>query len=369
MKLSYFFPLLAALLITVFYLGLPELMTCPLPTDAGGRRPSRREYAAIALLTLVCASLSFFRLGDVRAPQTFRAFSDGEGLTLELAESGDVARLELYAGVVPGSYEIELSADGEHWSRVLFEQHYAALLKWHELPLEETAEAVRFVRVTGQSGAELGELALFSEEGALLSWAAESELTDEQALVPAEPDYLNSSYFDEIYHARTAYEHLRGLNPYEISHPPLGKLLIALGVRLFGLTPFGWRFMGTLFGVLMVPAIWAFARRLFGGGLVPLCTAALTAFDFMRFTQTRIATIDSFAVFFILLMYGFFWLWLKEDDERALALSGLCFGLGAATKWICLYAGLGLGLAWLCRWVGAFVTAKASPPCLKGGAP
>src|SRR5438105_2798603 len=44
----------------------------------------------------------------------------------------------------------------------------------------------------------------------------------------------NEQIFDEVYHARTAQEYLRGLEPYEWTHPPLGKLLIAIGVWMFG---------------------------------------------------------------------------------------------------------------------------------------
>ncbi|MBQ6466196.1 MAG: phospholipid carrier-dependent glycosyltransferase [Oscillospiraceae bacterium] len=361
MKSSYLFPILAALLIVLFYLGLPELKTCALPPAERGRRGGPREGAFLALLTLAYAALAFFRLGDAQAPQSFRAF-EGDSLTLELAEPAPVGGLTLYTGVVPGSYIFELSPDGEVWLPAgEYSQGYADLLKWQTPALTAPELPVRYLRVTGYDGAELGELALLGPSGEALPWLTASELTDEQALVPPEPDYLNSCYFDEIYHARTAVEHLRGMRPYEISHPPLGKLLIGLGIRLFGQTPFGWRFMGTLFGVLMLPALWLFARRLFGGGLVPGCCAALLAADFMHFTQTRIATIDSYAVFFILLMYAFFWLWLSEGSLPALALSGLCFGLGAATKWICLYASLGLGFAWLCRWIGAFVNSGSKP--------
>ena len=73
----------------------------------------------------------------------------------------------------------------------------------------------------------------------------------------------------------------------------------------------------------------------------------------MHYVQTRIATIDSYAVFFIILMYLAFWLFLRAKRERLrdwlppLALSGVFFGLGVASKWICLYAGAGLALLWL----------------------
>ena len=74
-------------------------------------------------------------------------------------------------------------------------------------------------------------------------------LFDEQSEVPDTISQLNSMYFDEIYHARTAYEFLHGLPTYENTHPPLGKIFIALGVAIFGMNPFGWRIMGTLFGI------------------------------------------------------------------------------------------------------------------------
>ncbi|MBR2717342.1 MAG: glycosyltransferase family 39 protein, partial [Oscillospiraceae bacterium] len=50
--------------------------------------------------------------------------------------------------------------------------------------------------------------------------------------------------------------------PYEITHPPLGKAIISLGIRLFGMTPFGWRFMGALTGVLMVPLMYLLVKQL-----------------------------------------------------------------------------------------------------------
>ena len=130
-------------------------------------------------------------------------------------------------------------------------------------------------------------------------------LFDEQGTVPAMPTWYNSGYFDEIYHPRTAYEHIRGIYPYEITHPPLGKLIMSLGIQIFGMTPFGWRFMGALFGVGMLPLLYVFLKNLFGKTAVAACGTALFAFDFMHLTQTRIATIDTYGVFFILAMYFF----------------------------------------------------------------
>ncbi len=52
-------------------------------------------------------------------------------------------------------------------------------------------------------------------------------LIDEQDTLEGEPGWFTGTYFDEIYHARTAYEHLHGIAPYETTHPPLGKLIMA----------------------------------------------------------------------------------------------------------------------------------------------
>ncbi len=385
MKLTVLFPVLTALLISAFYLFLPPLPPLPpappeekRPKGKKGRakkteiilpRPAEKygERIAVALVTLLYALAAFSHLGDTKAPRSFRSFSEGESLTLELSESSSVSRAMVYSVLGTGGFSVSFSEDGERWTDAAeFEQNYVALLKWHELSLSGRA---RWVRLSFFGSPELGELTLYDADGAALSWETQNELTDEQALVPQAPDFLNSSYFDEIYHARTALEHLRGVWPYEITHPPLGKLLIGLGISLFGMTPFGWRFSGTLFGVLMLPLVYAFARRLFGRGSVPVCCALLLAADFMHFNQTRIATIDTYGVFFTLGMYYFLYCWLfpkTEDSVRApaegktrdLALAGLFFGLGAASKWTCLYAGAGLGLIWALHWVGRFLREK-----------
>lgn len=365
MKSTYLLPVLTALLIVLFYLGLPGLKTVPLP-QARDRRMSRRDALFITLLTLVYAVVAFWNLGDNRAPQTVRSL-DGESALIDLGSQETVYRVQFYTGIGQGSYTFEFSPDGENWLAAgTFEQGHAALLKWQELDLSGLPQSpVRYLRITGSGPAELGEVAVYGENGEMLPLSADCpELCDEQDLVPAEASYLNSSYFDEIYHARTAWEHLRNIYPYEVSHPPLGKLILSIGISLFGMTPFGWRFMGTLFGVLMLPVMYVFAKKLFGGRLVPACCAVIFAADFMHFTQTRIATIDTYAVFFILLMYLFMWLFVSTDKWRYLALSGLFFGLGAASKWTCLYAGAGLGVIWLIYWIRKFLAVGAA---LRGG--
>ena len=67
--------------------------------------------------------------------------------------------------------------------------------------------------------------------------------------------YLSQTYFDEIYYVRTAEQYLEAKEPYETTHPPLGKLIIATGILLVGFNPLGWRIMGIFFATIMIPLI------------------------------------------------------------------------------------------------------------------
>ena len=341
--LDYAFPIAAALLLVVFYAGLPALQNCRLPSASPERRGRGLDVLWLLLITGVYAFVAFTDLGDTAAPQSFVPMA-GQSAVFGLEERP--AELMLYTGVGMGGYRIEISDNGTDYAPLTedFTQDHVAVLKWHSLPLETEGQGPCYVKISCTNGEPwLGEVVFRDAEGAALPIGASiRELADEQALVPERYSLSNSTYFDEIYHARTALEHIEGLWPYEISHPPLGKILMGLGIRLFGMTPFGWRFTGTFFGVLMLPLMYAFLKKLYGGGAVPALGTVVFAADFMHFVQTRIATIDTYGVFFILLMYLFFWGWYQDGRKLDLALSGVCFGLGAASKWTCLYAGAGL---------------------------
>ncbi len=363
--LDYAIPLAAALLLFLFYTGLPALHRCRLSAGPDSR-DGRLDALCVLLLTGIYAFTAFYDLGDRTAPQSF-APMEGSSAVIELEEHP--AELMLYTGVGMGGFRIEISEDGASYEPFLedFSQDHVAVLKWHSLPapgLIARREGGCFVRISCTYGDPwLGEAVFRDEAGQTIGASCETgALCDEQETAPEAYSLDNSTYFDEIYHARTAWEHLHGVSPYEISHPPLGKILMGLGIRLFGMTPFGWRFTGTLFGVLMLPVTYFFLKKLFGGVAVPALGTAVLASDFMHFVQTRIATIDTYGVFFILLMYLFMYVWLSEDRLWALALSGIFFGLGAACKWICLYAGAGLGVLWLLHWLRRFIREKSVFP-------
>ena len=382
-----FFILSTAAIALVLLLSIPNPLRCVLPgedpaalprrrgkappaesilREDRSRRLSRRDLLPLLLVTALYAFAAFFRLGSTAAPQSFVPMA-GQEAVIELPEGVYPSRILLYPGVGMGSYALDASEDGEDWQYLdAFNQDHIAVLKWAELS-PSTLLRPRFLRLRCTSGEPwMGELVVLDGDGQPVPLMCSiPALCDEADTAPAVFSFQNSSYFDEIYHARTAWEHLNGVWPYEITHPPLGKEIIGLGVSLFGMTPFGWRFSGTLFGVLMLPLLYVFLKKLFGGVWVPTLGMLLWASDFMHYVQTRIATIDTYSVFFILLMYLFLYLWLTEDKLWALALCGVSFGLGAAAKWTSIYAGAGLALLWAAKWIARFVQAhrgaKPSP--------
>lgn len=315
---------------------------------AGQPAWTRRELLGMAALTAVTAVLSFGYLGEMTAPQQPLDATDTT-VSVAFTPEQDVAEVWVYPGI---SYGGSLTITDES-GQTLFtkELDYGTCFSWATGALNAAAGQTLTATV---DNAQVFELSLRGADGTALAVQGGGALLDEQALVPAEISQLNSMYFDEIYHGRTGYEQLHGLRVYETTHPPLGKDFIMLGIALFGMTGFGWRFAGTLFGVLLVPLAWCFARRLTRKPWVAAVAGVVLAFDFMRFAQSRIATIDIYGTFFILLgAYCMLWYCqsvLENGVEHSLlpmALGGLAFGLGCASKWTGIYNGVGLAVLYL----------------------
>lgn len=344
----YSLPILTVLLLTLFFLSLPDLRSCALTDpDKTRHRLGRADAVIMAVIMLLYALVAFWKLGNTESPESFVNMENRtESIELDI-NGGTVTHLMVYEGVGIGSYSITYSDGSATYDIAELTQSHADVMKWHDVAINYYLTGGT-IYISGTGNVWLGEVVALDVDGNVVgAVSSASELCDEQSLCPDRQTYMNSTYFDEIYHARTAWENLNGVYPYEITHPPLGKIIISIGIALFGMTPFGWRFSGTFFGVLMLPVIYIFAKRLFGGKAVPAaCTLVLTS-DFMHFVQTRIATIDTYAVFFILLMYLFMYGFITTGSRRELALSGIFFGIGAASKWTCIYAGAGLAVIWL----------------------
>lgn len=91
-----------------------------------------------------------------------------------------------------------------------------------------------------------------------------------------------------------------GLDP-NTEHPPLGKLLIAGSMALFGDNPHGWRIPSVLFGTAAIALVVAVVRAAGGSAATSVTAGFLFSFDNLTFIHSRIATLDIFLVTFVVL--------------------------------------------------------------------
>lgn len=324
---------------------------------------NRKITLGLIAVVILYSCVAFYKLGDFRAPQTFYTTKGGEQIIMDFGEEKYVGRMMFYTGLEDKykdysenrGYELYYSRDAKDWFLVsgsILEHKYTNIFYWSSV---EVGRNIRyFMVVPNKAGMMIGEIGFFGGgDNAVRYSVSNSEyiaVGDEGDKVCEESSYMNSAYFDEVYFPKTAYEILNRLKIYETTHPPLGKVIMAASMYVFGTTPFAYRLMGTLSGIIMLPLLYLAAAKLLKNKLYALFATAVFALDFMHFTQTRIATIDSFSLLFILCMYKFVldyeaMDWRSTSLGRRLLPLFICsvfFGLGAATKWICVFTALSL---------------------------
>jgi len=153
--------------------------------------------------------------------------------------------------------------------------------------------------------------------------------------------YPSEEYFDEVYHAKTARQYLEGEPPTEWVHPPTAKLLIAVGVWLFGYTPGAWRLVPAIAGSLLAPVFYLFARRVQGSERAALLASVLLLADGVYLVQSRIAMTNIFAVLFqVAAAFALVRAALAERLSFAsMSAVGVFLGLAISTRWTSLWAG------------------------------
>lgn len=191
---------------------------------------------------------------------------------------------------------------------------------------------------------------------------------------------MNGKVFDELYYVCDAAGLLRegvelktlgggdctpmgGPDPGSyVVHPPLGKWLIAIGIKVFGEDPFGWRFASAVVGTLSVVLVVRAGRRLTGSTLLGVLAGVILSLDGLHLVQSRIATLDVFVMFWV--VAAFTALLVDRDalrsrvaalEDSALVgwgpglgvrrwrvVAGVCLGAAIATKWSAVYYVLAL---------------------------
>ncbi len=305
-------------------------------------------------VTLFYACFAFYELGITKTPETEYPVPYNTYLDISAENGEPISTLNWYL-LNEQDINFTLQTKNNEDSTWTYTQDFTmkSVFSWGTLTLPEPADNIRITNI--KEDAVIGEIVIQDVEGNVLPVKNSHyypQLYDEASVFPETINHLSGCYFDEIYYTRTAYEFMNGLRTYENTHPPFGKILITLGAMIFGTTPFGFRFMGTMFGILMLPLMYLMGRNISRNRYVGAFTAFLFAFDFMHFAQTRLTTIDVFVTFFVIAMYYFMERYVNMSFYDSplkktwipLGACGIAFGFGIASKWTGAYAGAGLAI-------------------------
>ena len=313
---------------------------------------NKQGLLTIAVLTIVFFSVAVWNLGLSQAPVNGWRTTENRTFYIDLGEQTNTGTV--YLLVKNGSAEVQVyTGTPGKWSNSRSLSIADSYYTWKDVTVNNPTRYVRF-EIQPKSSIELAEVAILNSDNQLVAVAAVtgenysdpnlSRLIDEQNLVQLPPTYMGETYFDEIYFVKSAEQYLNLQVPYEWTHPPLGKLIIASGISVFGFNPFGWRIMGVIAATLMIPLMYILGKKLLGTWIGGFAATFLLVFDFMHFTMARMGTADTYVVFFSLASQLFFLIYLKnvlkngwKVSVQPLFLAFLFFALGFSVKWVVLY--------------------------------
>lgn len=329
------------------------------PDTAADSRLTARDFFCMAAFTLIFGICIFYRLGSLHTPETFETIKVGEvgenEIVLQFDGEQPISEISVYLGY-KGKREISFSVydrSTDTWEIVKSRYSVESAFCWNNVGIDRTVSSLGMVLMEDE--AQIMEIVCLDDAGEPVlpvNAADYPRLFDEQELFVREPTYYDETMFDEVYHGRTAYEFLHGLSIYENTHPPLGKSIISIGIALFGMNPFGWRFMCALFGTLLIPLMYLFARKMFCRTDIACLTTVLLGTAFMNTTLSRIATIDILVAFFSICMFFCMYGYIQALSENKpmrqqrfwLLFGGISMGLAVAIKWTGVYAAAGIAV-------------------------
>jgi dolichyl-phosphate-mannose-protein mannosyltransferase len=194
---------------------------------------------------------------------------------------------------------------------------------------------------------------------------------------------FNVLVFDEVYFPKFGHNYFHGQGVFDV-HPPLGKLIVGLGMWLGDAMGYGDQLTNTLSGAARAPWSYRWMSALFGSTL-PLLTCGI-AWELTK--KWRMALLSGLMVllaglFLVESRYGLInvimiafglaghWLWLRglsasttRQRWREWALAGVSLGACVSVKWNGLafigVIGLMTLLAWQAAWLRRPATESAS---------
>lgn len=301
------------------------------------------NYSTLALLVSSFFLYVFYGLGTTQVPQTFITLKEGQSVTMfDFSKEENIDKICYYVGIDKNVEFVLESMQNSTWKKFhTYEKSYPFSFRWKCLKYNLRTSKI-LLRVT-KNEMMLNEIR-FMQNNKSIPYQTNVRSVDDEPQFKVDSGYYSSMFFDEIYFGRTAYEIIHKINVYENTHPYLGKLLIIPGIKTFGMTPFGWRFMNALFAGVLIFMAYYFALHLFRKQIYAFSAAFLMTYSFMHLAQARIGLIDTFGVLFVFISYFYLYRFIVKQQLSRLLVSGVFFGLAAAVKWSAVFSAVGFVL-------------------------
>lgn len=153
-----------------------------------------------------------------------------------------------------------------------------------------------------------------------------------------------------------------------VVHPPLGKWMIALGMRALGGAddPWSWRLASAVVGVVAVVLVARIARRLFASTAMGIVAGALMAVDGAAIVHARTGLLDNMLMLWVLVAFGCLLLDREQARRRLAERCGAILDAGGTIgrygprlgwRWWRFAAAVSLGLACGVKWSGLYFLA------------
>lgn len=175
--------------------------------------------------------------------------------------------------------------------------------------------------------------------------------------------HIEEQVFDEFHYVPAA-EVLVGLKPHpgmgawsfhpllnkapapNFEHPLLGKFFIGLGMKIFGVQAFGWRFFSAVFGCISLFLMGALALKFFKDQRLAVLALGMLSFESLHILHSRLAMLDIFLMTGVTGLLFSAYLLLQNPERWSLRFAtAFWIALGLSSKWVFAFAILAFSLS------------------------
>ncbi len=320
-------------------------------------RLNKFDFLNILLIIVISFCISIPHLGERAKKASYYSLQSNDQLELNFAKPTTLKQINLYIGNLDGDFKVYVANKNIQQIELLevkTDSTHPLNYRWLSYGVNSQLQFNKLWIRTTIAPIEIKQIALFDNSNRYITDVA---ITSNQTIKPQNllitkhvPLKIintpqNTMIFDEVYYAKTALDYLHKIAPTLSENPHLSTFIIAAGIAMFGETPFGWRIMPLLCGILVLIIVYLFALQLFRQRKIALVAAFLLMFDFMHFTINRYALIDSMVTLFICAEYLMLFCYIENQKLAKLNSAqnnlwgiALFFALALATKWIALFS-------------------------------